>query len=410
MANFQYKARDRSGGLIKGEMEAPSREIVGQELGRLGQFPVSIEEVKGGGTELSLNLNLDQYFSGIKIDDMVLFSRQMSTLFRAGIPLLGILSALSEQMENVRFRKVIDEMRQGIQDGLSLSEGMSRHPDVFSDLYISMVRAGEEGGIMDEILQRIADLLEKQAANEARVRSALRYPKIVVLAMTGALIILMTYVVPVFVRMFEKVNLELPLATRMLIGFNNFFTNYWYVGLAAIIFAFFTFRNYIATQTGRYQWDRIKLKLPLVGPIVLRAAMAKFTRVFGNLQRAGVPILDALTVTSRVVDNAVIGRVIGNLRTSVEEGMGLAAPLKSSGWVPALVVQMVSAGEESGTLDEMLVKVADYYDEEVDRAVTSLSASIEPILIVCMGCMVLFVALAIFMPMWDMSQMARTRG
>lgn len=410
MANFQYKARDRSGGLIKGEMEAPSREMVGQELGRLGQFPVSIEEVKGGGTELSLNLNLDQYFSGIKIDDMVLFSRQMSTLFRAGIPLLGILSALSEQMENVRFRKVIDEMRQGIQDGLSLSEAMSRHPDVFSDLYISMVRAGEEGGIMDEILQRIADLLEKQAANEARVRSALRYPKIVVLAMTGALIILMTYVVPVFVRMFEKVNLELPLATRMLIGFNNFFTNYWYVGLAAIIFAFFTFRNYIATQTGRYQWDRIKLKLPLVGPIVLRAAMAKFTRVFGNLQRAGVPILDALTVTSRVVDNAVIGRVIGNLRTSVEEGMGLAAPLKSSGWVPALVVQMVSAGEESGTLDEMLVKVADYYDEEVDRAVTSLSASIEPILIVCMGGMVLFVALAIFMPMWDMSQMARTRG
>ena len=200
------------------------------------------------------------------------------------------------------------------------------------------------------------------------------------------------------------------MATRMLIGFNNFFTNYWYVGLAAIIFAFFTFRNYIATQTGRYQWDRIKLKLPLVGPIVLRAAMAKFTRVFGNLQRAGVPILDALTVTSRVVDNAVIGRVIGNLRTSVEEGMGLAAPLKSSGWVPALVVQMVSAGEESGTLDEMLVKVADYYDEEVDRAVTSLSASIEPILIVCMGGMVLFVALAIFMPMWDMSQMARTRG
>lgn len=410
MANFQYKARDRSGGLIKGEMEAPSREMVGQELGRLGQFPVSIEEIKGGGTELSLNLNLDQYFSRIKIDDMVLFSRQMSTLFRAGIPLLGILSALSEQMENVRFRKVIDEMRQGIQDGLSLSEAMSRHPDVFSELYISMVRAGEEGGIMDEILQRIADLLEKQAANEARVRSALRYPKIVVLAMTGALIILMIYVVPVFVRMFEKVNLELPLATRLLIGFNNFFTNYWYLGLAAILFAFFMFRNYIATQTGRYQWDRIKLKLPLVGPIVLRAAMAKFTRVFGNLQRAGVPILDALTVTSKVVDNAVIGKVIGNLRGSVEEGMGLAAPLKSSGWVPALVVQMVSAGEESGTLDEMLVKVADYYDEEVDRAVTSLSASIEPILIVCMGCMVLFVALAIFMPMWDMSQMARTRG
>ncbi len=400
------------GSLITGEMEALNREMVGQELGRQGQFAVSIQEVstrqKAGGS--GFNINLDEYFSSIKIEDMVLFSRQMSTLFRAGIPLLGILSALTEQIENIKFKRVLEEMHKGIQDGLSLSEAMSRHPQVFSELYISMISAGEEGGIMDDILQRIADLLEKQAQNEAKVRAAMRYPKIVVLAMSVALIILMTYVVPVFVRMFEKVNLELPLATRMLISFNNFFQNYWFLGLAGLIFAFFLLKNFLATAKGRYQWDRIKLKLPLIGPIALRASMAKFARIFGNLQRAGVPILDALMVSSRVVDNAVIAKVIADLRGSVQEGLGLAAPLKSSGWVPAMVVQMVAAGEDSGMLDEMLVKVADYYDEEVDRAVTSLSSSIEPILIVCMGCMVLFVALAIFMPMWDMSQMTRTRG
>ena len=410
MANFQYKARDKMGSLISGEMEALSREMVGQELGRQGQFPVSIQEVKTKKGEASgININLDQYFSRVNIDDMVLFSRQMATLFRAGIPLLGILSALSEQMENPKFRVVLEDMHRGIQDGLALSEVMARHPAVFSELYTSMIRAGEEGGIMDEILQRIADLLEKQAQNEATVRTALRYPKFVLFAMAAAIVVLMIYVVPVFVKIFEKVHLELPLATRLLISFNNFFHNYWYLGLAGLIFAFYLFRNYLATAQGRYQWDRLKLKLPLIGPIVLRAAMAKFARVFGNLQRAGVPILDALMVSSRVVDNEVIARVIANLRESVEEGLGLAAPLKSSGWVPVMVVQMVAAGEESGLLDEMLVKVADYYDEEVERAVTSLSSSIEPILIVCIGCMVLFVALAIFMPMWDMSQLARTK-
>lgn len=411
MANFQYKARDKMGSLISGEMEALSREMVGQELGRQGQFPVSIQEVKTRhGESRGLNINVDEFFSKIRIDDMVLFSRQMATLFRAGIPLMGILSALSEQIENPKFKRVLEEMHRGIQDGLALSEVMSRHPTVFSELYVSMIRAGEEGGIMDEILQRVADLLEKQAQNEAKVRSALRYPKFVLMAMAAALVVLMIYVVPVFVKIFEKVNLELPLATRLLISFNNFFHNYWYLGLAGLIFAFYMIKNYLATTQGRYQWDRIKLKLPLIGPIVLRASMAKFARVFGNLQRAGVPILDALMVSSRVVDNAVIAQVIEKLRDSVQEGLGLAAPLKSSGWVPVMVVQMVAAGEESGLLDEMLVKVADYYDEEVDRAVTSLSSSIEPILIVCIGGMVLFVALAIFMPMWDMSQMARTRG
>ncbi len=407
MANFQYKARDKMGSLVSGEMEALNREMVGQELGRQGQFPVSIQEVKVRQGGSGFNINLDQYFSSIKIDDMVLFSRQMATLFGAGIPLLSILGSLSEQIENVKFRMVLEEMRKGIQDGLALSETMTRHPDVFSELYISMIRAGEEGGIMDEILHRVADLLEKQAKNEAKVKSALRYPKFVIMAMAAAISILMIYVVPVFVKIFEKVNLELPLATRMLIGFNNFFHNYWYLGVAGLIFAFFTFKNFLATRQGRYQWDRLVLKLPLIGPIVLRAAMAKFARVFGNLQRAGVPILDALLVSSRVVDNAVIAGVIADLRGSVEEGLGLAAPLRASGWIPAMVIQMVSAGEDSGMLDEMLVKVADYYDEEVDRAVSSLSASIEPILIVCIGGMVLFIALAIFMPMWDMSQMAR---
>ena len=412
MAQFQYRARNRNGGLVTGTMEAPNREMVGLELGRLGHFPVSIQplgDAGGEGTGLSFNVNVEELFARIKMGDLVLFTRQMATLFRAGIPLVGILGSLAEQMENPRMRKVVEKMRQDIEDGLSLSEAMERHPSVFSDLYVSMIRAGEEGGIMDEILHRLADLLEKQAQNEAKVRSALRYPKIVVGAMIIAIVILMWKVVPVFVNMFQQFDLELPLATRILIAVNTFFLENWYYPLVIFIGLMFSFRQYTATPRGREQWDRLKLKLPLLGPIILRASMAKFARVFGNLQRAGVPILDTLEVTSRVVDNVVIGQVIRNLKGSVQEGLGLAAPLKASGWVPALVVQMVAAGEDSGALDEMLIKVADYYDEEVDRAVATLSSMIEPILIVFMGGVVLFLALAIFLPMWDMSKIARPR-
>jgi len=260
---------------------------------------------------------------------------------------------------------------------------------------------------MDELLRRLADLLEKDAENAAKVKSAMRYPKMVVGAMALAVAILMWKVVPVFVKMFQKANLELPLATKILIGANNMFFNYWHVTLVSCIILFILFKQWKKTEKGHYQWDMFLLKFPLLGSIFLRSSMAKFARVFGTLQTGGVPILQILAVSSRVMDNVVLSKVVLDLRVSVQEGLGMAAPLKRSGLVPPLVIQMIAAGEESGALDEMLIKVADYYDGEVDHAVKNLSSMIEPILLVFMGGMVLFLALAIFVPMWDMSKMAR---
>jgi len=405
MTLFQYKARDKMGQIVSGTMNASDVNAVGQELARMGHFPVNIHTESTAPKEKKKDFL--QRFQKVTTKDLVLFTRQMATLFHAGIPLLGILAALKEQIKNPKFKDVIFQVQMDIEGGLSLSEGMQKHPDVFSELFISMIEAGEAGGVMDEILKRLADLMEKQANNEAKVKSALQYPKMVVTAMVFAISILMWKVVPTFITMFEKAKLELPLATRMLIAFNNAFTHYWYYVLAGVVLLYIAFKKYTATETGRRQWDYFLIKMPIMGPIMLKSSMAKFSRILGTLQMGGVPILDILTVTSKVVDNVVIAKIILDLRTSVQDGMGLAAPLKMSGFVPPLVTQMIAAGETSGALDDMMIKVADYYDEEVDRAVKSLSAMIEPILLVFMGATVLFLALAIFLPMWDLTQMAR---
>ncbi len=393
------------GELVAGSMDAPNAEAVGTELGHLGHFPVTIKSVeaeKGKGGEVD---PLER-FQKVKMKELVLFTRQMSTLFNAGIPVLGILVALEDQVETPKFRRVVKQVRADIEGGLSMSEAMEKHPDVFDDLYTSMIEAGEAGGVMDELLKRLATLMERQVETDAKVKGALSYPKMVISAMLIAITVLMWKVVPIFVNMFEKAKIELPLATRVLIASNKAFFDYWYLLLGGIILAIFAFKKYTSTEKGRYQWDMFMIKVPVVGPIILRSSMAKFARVFSTLQAGGVSILEILTVTAKVVDNVVISSIIRGLHDSVQEGTGLAAPLKQSGLIPPLVIQMIAAGEESGALDEMLEKVADYYDEEVDHAVKNLSSMIEPILLLFMAGLVLFLALAIFMPMWDMSKMA----
>lgn len=395
------------GGLVVGTMDKPNAQDVGEELSKLGHFPVAVNIAAGDkGSKGSLDIKLPDRFTKIKPQEMVLFSRQMATLFNAGIPILGILEALQDQMENLRFKNVILKLHKDVADGKALSEAMAMHPDVFSELYVSMIEAGETGGIMDDILSRLAELLEKEEENDSKIKAAFRYPKIVLGVMVAAVAFLMWKVVPVFIGLFKTIKVELPLPTQILIAVHGFFVNYWYViGIAAIL-SVFLFKRYGATSQGNRQLDFLKLKIPLLGPIYLRSSMAKFARVLGNLQRSGVPILEAIKVSSRVMENAVLSDVIFGLTVSVEEGRGLAQPLKESGWIPSLVVQMVAAGEGSGSLDEMLLKVADYYDQEVDRSIKSLSTWLEPILIVFMGVLVLFLALAIFLPMWDMSKMA----
>jgi type IV pilus assembly protein PilC len=407
MPLFEYKARDMKGELISGSMNAADAETVGSELGRMGHFPVTIKsaEADAGGGEGEKVDPLER-FQKVSNKELVLFTRQMSTLFNAGIPVLGILVALQEQVSSKKFKKVVVQLQADIQGGLSLSEAMQNHPAVFDELYVSMISAGEAGGVMDELLNRLAGLMEREMENDAKVKGAMSYPKMVVSAMAIAVTVLMWKVVPIFVNMFDKAKIELPLATKILIASNKAFFDYWYLLIGGIALSIFIFKKYTATEMGRYQWDMFMIKVPIMGPIVLRSSMAKFARVFGTLQAGGVSILEILSVTARVVDNVVISSIIRGLRDSVQEGTGLAAPLKQSGLIPPLVIQMIAAGEESGALDAMLEKVADYYDEEVDHAVKNLSSMIEPILLLCMAGLVLFLALAIFMPMWDMSKMA----
>lgn len=406
MPLFEYKARDKMGELVAGSMDAPNAEAVGSELGRMGHFPVTISSAEADEGEESEKVDPLERFQKVTNKELVLFTRQMSTLFNAGIPILGILVALQDQIGSRKFKKVVKQLQVDIQDGLSLSEAMAKHPSVFDDLYVSMIAAGEAGGVMDELLKRLASLMEREMENDAKVKGAMSYPKMVVSAMTIAVVVLMWKVVPIFVNMFEKAKIELPLATQILIATNKAFFDYWYLLIGGVALSIFIFKKYTATEMGRYQWDMFMIKVPIMGPIVLRSSMAKFARVFSTLQAGGVSILEILNVTARVVDNVVISSIIRGLRDSVQEGTGLAAPLKQSGLIPPLVIQMIAAGEESGALDAMLEKVADYYDEEVDHAVKNLSSMIEPILLLFMAGLVLFLALAIFMPMWDMSKMA----
>jgi len=393
------------GELVAGSMSAPDARAVGNELDRMGHFPITIKSTEEVAEKGEKEDPLER-FQKISNKELVLFTRQMSTLFNAGIPILGILMALQEQIRTPKFRKVVKQLQLDIQGGLSLSEAMNKHPTTFNELYVSMIAAGEAGGVMEGLLKRLASLMERDMENTAKVKAAMRYPKMVISAMIIAVSILMWKVVPIFVNMFEKAKIELPLATQILIASNKAFFDYWYFLLGGTILAIYVFKKYTSTEKGRYQWDMFMLKVPIMGPIVLRSSMAKFARVFSTLQAGGVSILEILSVSSRVVDNVVISSIIRGLRDSVQEGTGIAAPLKQSGLIPPLVIQMIAAGEESGALDEMLEKVADYYDEEVDHAVKNLSSMIEPILLLFMAALVLFLALAIFMPMWDMSKMA----
>lgn len=393
------------GALVAGTMNAPNSHEVGAELTRMGHYPVAIESAAPESKPV-MQIDLLARFQKIQSQELVLFTRQMSTLFNAGIPILSILQALEDQVDNARFKGVIHKVQDDVGDGLALSEALARHSDVFSPLYVNMIEAGETGGIMEDVLERLADLLEKQDENEAKVRAAFRYPKIVLGVMVLAIAFLMWKVVPVFINLFKTIKVELPMPTQILIAVHTAFVEYWWIMVFVLGGSVYIFKRYTATASGRRQWHFFKLKLPLLGSIQLRSSMAKFARIFGNLLRSGVPILVALQVSSRVVDNEVLSAVLLDLVVNVEEGRGLAQPLRQSGWVPTLVVQMVAAGESSGSLDLMLLKVADYYDLEVERSIKALSTWLEPLLIVVMGVLVLFLALSIFLPMWDMSKMA----
>ena len=398
MPSFHYKARDKFGALIEGTVDTATVEGVAAQLDGLGYIPVFIKEKSKG----IFSPDFFVQFTRITAQDLIIFSRQFSTLISAGLPFITSFDTLIEQTENPRLKRVIAQVKQDVEGGSTIADALERHPKVFSELYVNMIRAGETGGVLDEILERLAILAEHEAETRARVKAATRYPIIVIAATVIAFVVLLTFVVPRFVEIYASFKGTLPLPTRILIWLNKFTKAYWYLIISGIAGIIFGVRWYINTEAGRLQWDNIKIRLPIFGPIFLKLAMSRFSRIFATLNRSGLPILQTLDIVSATIGNKIISRVIDNVRDSARGGKGLVQPMRVSKVFPPIVTRMIAVGEETGKMDEMLVKVSDYYDTEMEYAIKNLSTLIEPILIVIIGGMVLFLALGIFLPMWDM--------
>ncbi|ODS30394.1 MAG: type IV fimbrial assembly protein [Candidatus Scalindua rubra] len=405
MPTFKYKARDRVGKAVAGILDAPGADVARVRLGEMGYIPIALEEGKAKTKEKGPSISFLK--PKVRPKDIIVFTRQLSTVFAAGIPLLRAIQALYEQMENKTFKEVLQKVTKEIQEGASFSDALEKHPKVFSKIYVSMIRAGEASGTLEDILKRLALLAEHEAETKAKIKAATRYPKIVIGAMLVAIVILMKFVVPNFMSIFETVELELPMATRMLIAANSIFSNYWYILFGGAGILFFAFSKYTKTRQGRRQMDALKLKIPIFGPIFLKIAMSVFTRTMSTLNRSGISIIKNLEICAEVVDNVIIAEVVDNLKENVKQGKGIASTMKESKIFTPMVIQMMSAGEESGELDNMLVKVSEYYDMEVDYAIGNISSLIEPVLLAFLGAVVLFLMLAIFMPMWDLVKLAQ---
>ena len=402
MPVFQYKAVDPSGVEVVDSIEASDATMVADRLDGLGYLPLSIKEEKA-----SKSLEWSIFRRKIKDIEIIVFSKQLVTLLKAGVPLLACLEALVEQIENVEFKDIIQNIHVDIESGVSFSGALEKHENVFSPLYVNSVRAGEAGGALDRVLERLALLMEHDHETKARVKSAMRYPIIVVVSLVLAFTTLMLLVVPKFITLFSKLGVELPLPTRILIGTHHIIASYWYVVLGIVGVLYFALMKYIKTERGAYRWDQFLIALPLFGDLNLKTAMSRFARMFETLNSSGLPILQALEITSKTVGNVVVGKEIERVSYGVLQGKGLAEPLSEGKIFPPMVVRMLAIGEQSGSLDDMLLNVSGHYDMEIEYAVKNLTSLIEPILTVVMGIVVLFLALAIFMPMWNLTKLAQ---
>jgi type II secretory pathway component PulF len=398
MPTFHYRARSQGGELLTGAIETSGPEAAADHLAGLGYVPIAIEEKKEG----ALSGDLLEAFRRITPQDRIIFSRQLATLINAGIPLTTALDTCASQSENPKIREILIQVRKDIEGGSAFSAALARHPKAFDNLYVGMIRAGEEGGVLDEILERLATLAEHEAETRARVKAAVRYPIIVVVAICIAFAILVTLVIPQFAKLYAGHKVALPFPTRVLIGINYVVQNYWFLILGGLGAAVLGLRAFVKTEPGREALDRFKLTMPIFGRLILKVLLSRFARIFATLNRSGLPILQTLEIVGGTIGNVIVTRAVESVRESAREGRGLSGPMKTSGLFPPLVTHMVAVGEDTGNLDEMLTRVSEYYDREVEYAIRNLSTMIEPILLLFIGGMVLFLALGIFLPMWDM--------
>ncbi|MRX11672.1 type II secretion system F family protein [Pseudoduganella sp. FT25W] len=405
MPFFAYKGRNARGELMQGVLEAIDSGAVADQLFNTGVTPIEIvvtnKKVADGDTWWAKLLE-----KKVTSMDVQLFSRQMYTLLKSGVPIMRGLAGLQESAVSKSFGKVLKDLRESLDAGRELSAAMRRHPEVFTPFYLSMVRVGEMTGRLEEVFLRLFDHLEFDRDMRDRVKTALRYPSFVVFAMIAAMVVVNIFVIPAFVGVFSKFNAELPLMTRILIGTSNFSVRYWPVFAVGLAAAVWGFRAWVATPKGLYQWDKFKLKIPVAGKIILKATLARFARSFSLSSRSGVPIVQALSVVAQTVDNAYLTARVEQMRDGVERGESILRTATAASVFTPIVLQMIAVGEESGSIDELMDEIAQMYEREVDYELKTLSAQIEPILIVFLGIMVLVLALGIFLPIWDLGKAA----
>jgi len=407
MAHFTYRARTRAGELIEGRFEGQSASAVAGHLQASGAYPLEILEVAPKRDLLAELKKLQASRTRISLDDMCLFCRQMYTLVKAGVPLVQALKGLEKTIQNATLAAAVKELAEDLETGRELSAAMNKHPKVFPVIFTSMIQVGEGTGRLDHAFLEVAKYLSLEKETSDRVKSALRYPTFVVLGIVVALAILSLFVIPSFEKVFAKMGAELPLPTRILMGISAFSVNYWPYILGLMVVAFFGLRHYLKTPEGALNWDRHKLRLPLAGSIILRSTMTRFARSFAMGYGAGIPLVQALKLTSLAVDNRHVARKLGEVREAVERGDTLTRACNATGLFTPLVLQMLAVGEESGSVDTMLLEVAEFYEKEVEHDLKKLTASIEPIMVSVMGVMVLILALGIFLPMWNLASAAK---
>lgn len=410
MTSFAWRGRNARGELVQGVIDADDDAAVADQLLATGVSPVAIAARAQAISASTGNAWQALRAAPVTTEDLLMFSRQMFTLQRAGVPILRALAGLQASTPKAALVALLADLRASLDQGRELATAMARHPTVFDGFYLAMIRVGEMTGRLTEAFERLATHIEFELDVRARVKQALRYPSMVLVAIGIALVVVSMFVIPTFATVFAGFKAELPFMTRLLLGFSGFTVRWWPLLLAAGVGAAWGVRAFVATPAGRYKWDRLKLRLPIAGPIIMKATLARFARSFAMASRSGVPITRAMTVVSQTVDNAWMGQRIEQMRDAVERGESITRCATAAGFFTPIVLQMIAVGEETGELDSLLIEIAQMYERETDFAIKGLSSAIEPVLLTVIGAMVLVLALGVFLPLWDLGQAAKGGG
>ena len=402
MGTFAYVGRNRQGAVKKGELTAKTRDEAVDQLRKQQVVVTSLEEKSGKGGKLNFSIG-----SGLTDKDLVVFTRQFGTMINAGLPLIQCLDILSTQSENKVLRETVGDVKNSVEAGSTFSDALKKHPKVFDDLYVNMIHAGEVGGLLDTILTRLAKHIEKAMKLKGQIKSAMVYPSAIVGVAVIVISVLMVWVIPIFAQMFTEMSggkVGLPGPTQLVIDISKFFQSYWYFMGGALIGTIYAIKRYYGTVNGRVVIDRLLLKVPVVGDLIRKASVAKFTRTLGTLITSGVPLLEGLSICAKTSGNKVIEEALMNARVSISGGKTISEPLAKGNVFPKMVTHMIAVGESTGALDAMLGKIADFYEDEVDQAVAALTSLLEPIMMVVLGTIIGFIVIAMYLPIFTMAQ------